>query len=366
MSSFHALTRVTIEPGCRARAAAAVTELGGHRVLVVTDAFLSRTPAFQHLVQILREASIDVDLFASVESNPRTTTAERLGERARTCQVVLGFGGGSVLDAAKAAAMLATNDGRALDYVGRNRFTRPPLPFVAIPTTCGTGSEVTWVSVLTDPDKRVKVSLKGEGMFPDIALVDADLLVGMPPALVAATGFDALTHALEATTGLPRNPVSDALAEKAITLLLEFLPRAVSDIDHDGQAREAVMRAATLAGLAFGNSDVGGVHCLSETLGGLHDVPHGLANAMLLVPVMRSHGSSIAARLGELDAEGPAHFLGALEQRIADLGIPAFASLGIPRADYPEIAAGAVANGSNAANPRPMAAADYLRILEAL
>ena len=142
-------------------------------------------------------------------------------------------------DAAKAAAMLLPNGGSCRDYEGKNRFTRAPLPFVAIPTTCGTGSEVTWVAVITDPDRSWKMSLKGDGMFPDWALVDADLIATLPASLVAWTGLDALTHALEATTCRAANPASDALAEKAISLLLRYLRRAVADVAGDAEAREA-------------------------------------------------------------------------------------------------------------------------------
>jgi alcohol dehydrogenase len=206
--------------------------------------------------------------------------------------------------------------------------------------------------------------------------VDADLIATLPGRLVATTGLDAMTHALEATTCNLANPVSDALAEKAIGLLLAYLPRAAADPACDAVAREAVMRAATLAGLAFGNADVAGVHCLSESLGGLYDVPHGLANAVLLVPVLRAHGEAVAGRLAELEAsveaaaapvaERAERFLGRLEALARDLEVPPWSRLAVPAEDHARIAERAVRNGSNSSNPRPMAATDYRRVLESL
>ena len=313
-------------------------------------------------------------LFDEVEANPRTTTAERIAQIAIETgrDLIVAIGGGSSLEAAKAAAMLATNGGRAIDHVGQQDFAESPLPFVAIPTTCGTGSEVTWVAVLTDQDRKRKISLKGPPMFPTVALVDSDFLGSLPSRLLAATALDALTHALEATTGRRRNPISDALAEKAIVLLLENLQGAW-DGTGGAAAREAVMRASTLAGLAFGNSDVGAVHCLSESLGGLFDLPHGLCNAVLLGPVLRAHGASIEDRLAEIDAianrthTGSAErLLGRVEGLVAAVGIPGFASLGVEAEDHTRLAEEAVRNGSNASNPRTMEVEDYLSILQGM
>jgi len=240
-----------------------------------------------------------------------------------------------------------------------------------VPTTCGTGSEVTWVAVLTDGERRTKISVKGTQMFPDLALVDGDVLSGLPPHLIASTGLDAVTHALEATTGSRRNPVSDALAEKSLALSFAFLARAVRDPRGDGEAREGVMRASTLAGLAFGNADVAAVHCLSESLGGLYDVPHGLANALLLAPVLRAHGDHVARRLEELaplscPAGGARPFLDQLEELIGGLGLPGREALGIVPGEERSIAERAAANGSNPSNPRPMGVDEYLEILEGL
>ena len=380
MIGYRMPTRVHIAPGSLARLSEVAANLGLDSALLVVDPGLQATPWPQKAYAALAVAGARLEVFDEVEPNPRTTTATRAAERIREQGLagVVALGGGSVLDAAKAAAMLATNDKPVEELAGANRYDRRPLPMIAVPTTCGTGSEVTWVSVLSDEAARTKISVKGETMFPDQALVDADLIATLPPSLVAWTGLDALTHALEATTCTLANPVSDALAEKAIELLFRCLPRAAADVAGDAVAREAVMRASTVAGLAFGNADVAGVHCLSESLGGLYDVPHGLANAILLAPVLRYHRPHVEARLAELDsvihpggAAGPAgeragRFLSGLEDLVRGLETPGFSSFEIDPSEYPRIAERAVANGSNGSNPQPMGKEDYLEILGGL
>ncbi len=296
--SFRAPTRLVMAPGALAHLPEIVAgyfsdRLSGQppgRVVLVTDPGVEETGIPEHVWQALAEIDVEAITFDDVEPNPRAATVDRLAAWAKEegAALVIGLGGGSVLDAAKAAAMVMANgDAPVAGYEGRDRYTEKPLPFIAIPTTCGTGSEVTWVSVLTVEERHAKISVKGETMFPDWAIVDADLLRTLPGRLVAWTGADALTHAVEAVTCKVANPVSDALATTAVSLLLRYLRRAAAHIGEDAEAREAVMRASTLAGLAFGNADVGAVHCLSETLGGRFDLPHGLANAVLLAPVVR-------------------------------------------------------------------------------
>lgn len=370
---FRAPTRVHLHPGALSRLGEVTAEIGCRRVVLVSDPGLRGTPHPAAAEALLTRGGIRVVRFDTVEPNPRLATAAAAARCAAGADGVVAIGGGSALDCGKAAAMLATNPGDPLRLVGRNRFTERPLPFVAVPTTCGTGSEVTWVAVLTDPGTKTKVSLKGDGMFPTVALVDADLLATLPAPVLAATAMDAFTHALEATTVSCRNPVSDALAEAALALLFAHLPAACAG---ERAARAEVMRASTLAGLAFGSADVGAVHCLSESLGGAFDVPHGLANAVLLLPVFAAHGESVAVRLDELHtrlfpgrplpaAEGAAQFLARLRDLLRAVGIPGFASLGIPPSADASLAAMAVANGSNGSNPRPMREGDYRAILSA-
>jgi alcohol dehydrogenase len=348
----------------------AVQGAGSGGVALVIDDGIAGTPWPETVQEILAAAGMACRVFGGVEPNPRATTVEAIadGIRDEGLSPVLGLGGGSVLDAAKAAAMLAPNGGRCLDYQGKERYRKPPLPFLAIPTTCGTGSEVTWVSVISVPERREKISIKGTSMFPDWALVDADLVATLPPHLVAWTGLDALTHALEACTVNLANPISDAVATEAVRALLGNLEAAT---EGEAGARAAVMRGSTLAGIAFGNADVGAVHCLSETLGGLFDVHHGLTNALLLVPTLQAHGASIAPQLDALAgrlglAGGGEGLLAQVAALVERLDLPPFASLQIPQDAYPDIAERATQNGSNASNARPMGVGEYLEILRAV
>ena len=377
---FRLPTRTVIAPGCLAQLPEVAASYGPRRILLSTDRGLAATGLPERVRTDLASRGLSVLLFAEVEPNPRLATVDLLAATARGegVDLMIGLGGGSALDAGKAAAMLAPNGGSIADYEGRDRFTEKPLPFVAIPTTCGTGSEVTWVSVVTHPERLWKMSIKGERMFPDWALVDADLVATLPPRFVAWTGMDALTHALEATTGRAANPASDALALRAIALLFRYLRRAFEDISGDAEARAGVMEAATLAGMAFGNADVAAVHCLSETIGARWDLPHGLVNAALLAPVLRSHLPVLRDRLAPLDARLPGGTISAdpaeraervllsIEALAAAVGIPPFADLGIPEKDHPWIAKRAAENGSNPSNPRPMGSEEYLAILRSL
>ncbi len=381
MIGYRLPTHVLIEPGCFQRLPQIAKNFKLSSVLLAIDPGIKATGLHEHAQDLLKEQGISSAVFDEIEANPRTSTTERMGSllREEGLTGIIGLGGGSVLDAAKAAAMLATNPGEVIRYVGKDQFEKRPLPFIAVPTTCGTGSEVTWVSVLSHPETRTKISVKGLGMFPDQALVDADLLKTLPSHLVASTGVDALTHALESTTCTEANPIADALAENAIDLLFEFLPRAVANVKEDAEARAAVMRGSTIAGTSFGNADVAAVHCLSETIGGLYDVPHGLCNAILLAPTLRYHQPHVDDRLAALqrkkDKMGLAHspvkdlahaFLEDLEELVRKLEIPPFSSLKIPKDSYEEIAERSTKNGSNGSNPQVMEVKNYLEILESL
>ena len=374
-------TYTSVSPGSLSDLPLVLQDLGVGSALLVHGGGVAETPWPARVSKLLHSSGVGCEVFSEVESNPRHTTVDRIGQIARASKVsgIVGLGGGSTLDAAKAAAMLASNDGGCEDYEGRERYINGPLPFVAIPTTCGSGSEVTYVSVINHAPERRKMSVKGETMFASAAIVDADLLATLPSWLVASTGADALTHAIEAYVCRAANPISNALAESAVALVFDFLPGATADIESDATAREALMRASTLAGMAFGNSDVASVHCLSESLGGLDpDIPHGLANAMLLPVVLRYQLSHIRRRLGSLwEVIGHSHslksstgedsaelFLSALDELLSTVNIPVFASLAVDPDTFPQVAKMAEANGSNASSPRPMQAVDYVLILE--
>ncbi len=364
---FRIPVEVRMRPGVLSDLAAYLNGLPDDGLLLVTDAGVAGTSWFKALRSHLPEHTIEVD----IEPNPRIGTVDRIANEARSRgdQVVLAIGGGSVLDAGKAVAMLLANNGSCKDYVGKNQFPNAAAPFIAVPTTCGTGSEVTWVSVLSEPDTGTKWSVKGDGMFPTAAFVDADVIETLPAPLIAATGMDAMTHAIEAYIARQANPASDALALQAIRLLVQYLGPCVRQPERS-EYRMRVMHASTLAGMAFGNADVGAVHCLSEGVGGMLDHPHGLLNTLLLVPVLRYQMPDIRDRLKEisafLGAPMPETFLERLETMIKGFPIGSWADLEISPDLFGEIAARAESNGSNPSNRKDMKAVDYHRILAGL
>jgi alcohol dehydrogenase len=302
-------------------------------------------------------------------------TVNRAGELVRQCQpdLIIGLGGGSVLDAAKAIALLATNPGGIENYEGRRKYNTPPLPVVAIPTTCGTASEVTWVSVITHTERKFKMSIKGPEMFPAVALVDPDLLKTLPSALVASTGMDALTHAVEAYTVKPASFMTDIFARKSLFYIFASLEAAFRDIRSNNEAREGLMKGSMLAGFAFGNSDVGAVHCLAESIGALYDVAHGVANAVFLPYVMEYNLPASTEKFAEIariagidvgsDEEAARGLIHKVKALSSILNIPSFKALGIPESEFPLIAQKSFENNSNPSNPRDTTTQDYLDIL---
>ncbi len=317
-----------------------------------------------------------IPVFDEVEQNPKHTTINKAGDAVRKIKpdLVIGLGGGSSLDAAKAIALLATNSGKIEDYEGKGKYKSPPLPVLAIPTTCGTASEVTWVSVVTHTERMFKMSIKGPHMFPAVALVDPDLLITLPSPLVASTGLDALTHAVEAYTVKPATFLTDIFARESLKLIFESLERAYGNIKGDKEAREKIMLGSTIAGPAFCNSDVGAVHCVAEAIGSLFDTPHGVANSIFLpfimefnLPIAKDRYAEIAriAGIEEKDNEAAARELIRMIKFLSiSLNIPFFKELGIKESQFPEIAQKSFENNSNPSNPREVGVEDYLAILK--
>ncbi len=283
--------------------------------------------------------------------------------------VMVALGGGSPIDCAKAIAVLATHGGRIKQYEGRGKVTRPVLPWIAIPTTAGTGSEVTFSSVITDTENKYKMTVKSPLMAAKVALVDPDLTVTVPPPITAATGVDALTHAIEAYTVTCSEPISDAVALQAIEIIAQHLRGAVRD-GGDRQSRAGMMVGSLLAGIAFSHSDVGSVHCMAESLGGVYDLPHGVCNAVLLPYVMeynmnycRDRYARVAKAMdAQPSADGAAAAVDAVKALCADVGLPAFSTLGVKVSDLDFLAKMSAKNGSTPSNPRPMSKEDYMEV----
>ncbi len=374
---FQHRTIVDFGDGALARLGDHVRSIGAQRALVVCDQGIVDAGIAERALGVLHEAGVATGCFSEVNPNPRDAdcqaAASAVAAHGATC--VVGLGGGSALDTAKSAAALATNGGTVKDWEDPRRLDRAPLPTVCVPTTAGTGSEVTFVAVITDEDAHYKMTLLDPRLAPDVAVLDPALTVSLPASLTAATGMDALTHAVEAYTCRAANPLTDALAIRAVTLVHEHLERAVA-VGDDLDARAGMLLASLLAGMAFGNSDVGAVHCMGETLGGRYDTPHGIACAVFLAPVFEFNSeaaperhAAIARALG-VTADGDALEVaaaGAAEiRRLAQaVGIPRLRDLPhVSRADFPALAAGSAAHVCSPDNARDVTESDYLALFE--
>ncbi len=349
-------------------------ELKAGSPVIITDKGIVEAGLLDRVKEYLPGARV----FDTIEANPKSDTINAIAAELRLDKpdLIIGLGGGSPLDAGKALALLTTNEGDIQAYEGREKYVNDPLPFLAIPTTCGTGSEVTWVSVITDVTRKFKMSIKGPKMYPAVSIVDPDLIATLPKSIIASTGLDALTHAVEAYLSKPATLITDTQAARAVQLILGSVEAAWTDIENNRKAREDLMMGSTIAGFAFGNSDVTAVHCISESIGALFDVPHGVANSIFLPEVMAYNLPACMGKMADLAKKagiGPAAssdealalaFINEIRSLSKRLGIPSFRDLKIPMDQMGTIAQMSVANNSNPSNPRDLDESDYRIILE--
>jgi len=374
---FSLPTRLIFGRGASSRLSEEIKAMGSSEVLIVTDRGVMDAGLLGPLEDSLAKSGIRVTIFADTEPNPRDVTVERAALRAAGSRVIVALGGGSVIDAAKAVGVLETHGGRIQEYRGMGRLKRPITPVIAIPTTAGTGSEVTFWSVITvtrDAPRPFKIGVGGREMAPVLALLDPELTYSLPPFLTASTGMDALTHAIEAFTTIPANPITDALAIEAIRLIGENLQEAVENGGSE-IARAAMLQASLLAGIAFGNSDLGAVHSMSEAVGGMYDTPHGVTNAVILPHVVlynasvRSDEFAIIARMLGVKT-GHEHSGSALASHLKNMnrtmGLPTdLRSLGVKEEDLPELVDRAVRNSATRCNPRSLTPDAFITLFEA-
>jgi alcohol dehydrogenase class IV len=314
-----------------------VKALGMQRLLLVTDRGVVNAGLLERVIRALDASAIDYTIFDTVEANPTITTVHNGAEifQKNKCDGLVAVGGGSPMDAAKGIGVQATHEGDIMDYsrrVGKPVQNITP-PLVAIPTTAGTGSEVTWVAVLVDPRDKVKIVVPSPYLAANVALLDPSLTVSLPPEITAFTGMDALTHAIEAYVSLKSQPMADSLAWEAIQLISANLRQAVGNGDNLA-ARANMMLASTMAGMAFVNASVGLVHAAAHALGGFFNIAHGIANAVMLPLVMRlslignpGKYADIAVAMGEnveglSEMEAAREAVFAVEGLAADIGIP--------------------------------------------
>lgn len=343
-----------IGAGASLQVVSEANRLGVLRPLLVIDPYLCDSRA-----ATLLQESLPTAVFAGVRPDPDLeVVAQGLDAlRAHQADGVVALGGGSAIDAAKAIAILATNAGPLANYMGCHRIPRPGLPLIAIPSTAGTGSEATRITVITDGPRKVKMMILDGHLLPAVALVDYELSLSMPAALTAAVGLDSLTHALEAYVSRKASPFSDAIALEAGRLIVPHLRRAYSN-PQDLSAKEAMMTGATLAGMAFSNASVALVHGMSRPLGAYFHIPHGLSNAMLLPAITRFSYSANPGRYDDFASHTGlgSDMLAALDAFNRDLHVPTLREYGVSESAYrgglPQMADDALASGSPANNPR--------------
>ena len=367
MSTYYFLpTRNVFGMGAVNEAGDLMKSLGGSKTLIVTDKFLAQCGMAGRVADILSKAGIQAEIFPGAEPNPTDldVAAGVTAYREHGCDSILSLGGGSSHDCAKGIGMVAASGGSIHDYEGVDRSTKPLMPLMAVNTTAGTASEITRFCIITDTRRKVKMAIVDWRVTPQIAINDPELMKGMPPALTAATGMDALTHAIEAYVSTDANPLTDAAAIMAIQMISHYLPKAVANGNYM-KARDKMAYAQYLAGIAFNNASLGYVHAMAHQLGGVYNLPHGVCNAVLLPYVMKfnlignmNRFKQIAHALGvesagvssDRDAEAGIQAVKCMSQR---LGIPkSLKELGVKPEDFIMMAENAQKDVCSVTNPR--------------
>lgn len=361
MPSVNMMDKNSLEDGVKLAA-----ERGFKKGLIVTDEVLVKIGLVNKLTKVLDENNIAYAIFDQTKPNPTVTNVHDGLEllKAEECDFVISFGGGSPHDCAKGIALVATNGGNIKDYEGVHKSEKPQLPLVAINTTAGTASEMTIFCIITDEDRHVKMAIVDKHVTPILAINDPALMMDMPKSLTAATGMDALTHAVEAYVSTIATPITDACALKAVTLISDNLRKAVEN-GQDEEARNNMAYAEFLAGMAFNNASLGYVHAMAHQLGGFYDLPHGVCNAILLPHVQKYNSQVAAARLKDVaaamgvdvaglsDDEGAAKALEAINTLSKDIGIPSgLKEIGAKEEDIPTLATNALKDACGLTNPQ--------------
>ncbi|HFJ8955146.1 TPA: L-threonine dehydrogenase [Serratia liquefaciens] len=378
-STFFIPSVNMIGSGCLDQAAKTLKQQGLRQALIVTDKVLNNIGVVAQVQQLLAAQQIESCVYDGTHPNPTTLNVKQglalLQEH--QCDCVISLGGGSPHDCAKGIALLATNGGDIKDYEGVDRSAKPQLPMIAINTTAGTASEMTRFCIITDEARHIKMAIVDKHVTPILSVNDPHLMAGMPKGLTAATGMDALTHAIEAYVSSAANPITDACALKAVTMIAESLRDAVAD-GSNMQARENMAYAQFLAGMAFNNASLGYVHAMAHQLGGFYDLPHGVCNAVLLPHVQEFNASVCASRLKDIaaamgldvtylnDQQGAAACIAAIRLLAQDVGIPAgLRDLQVKEQDLDTLATNALKDACGFTNPIQATHAQIVAIFRA-
>ncbi|WP_136799751.1 MULTISPECIES: iron-containing alcohol dehydrogenase [Desulfosediminicola] len=325
---FRTTERLVMGAGAINNIVQEIAALGGSKPMIVTDPGLVATGIIERLEELLSEGGLQCARFDKVEADPRYELVNEVVQlvQAEGVDCIIGIGGGSSLDIAKIVAVMVNNPGSVAEYFGIDLVKKPGLPMVLIPTTAGTGSEVTPIVILSDHQEKLKKGVVSSHLFPDCALLDAELTVGLPPAVTAATGMDALIHAMEAYTSINANSTTDMLAVKAMELIFDNIRTAYAN-GQDIEAREKMLEGSMLAGMAFANAGVTAVHAFAYPIGAEFHIPHGIANTIMLTPVMEFNligNIEKFAEIAKIFGEGEK---GMSQRKLAELGVAAVKQL---------------------------------------
>lgn len=375
---FYIPTEIIQGVGCFAQLGV-VTRRYGERALLVSGRQAMRVSGTLAQAQtLLQQAGVTVSVYDRVSGEPVLVLVEEALAQARAerCQVIVGLGGGSAMDVAKAVAGLLPLPGPVAEYHAGRRLEGPGIPFIAVPTTAGTGAEVSNNAVLTDPVRGIKTSIRSDGWYARVALVDPALTLGVPPGVTAASGADALCQAIEAYVSIGAMPITDALCQEAVRLIGRSLPRAYAHGD-DLTARADMLYGSLMAGMSLTTARLGAVHGMAHPLGYRYRIPHGVVCGLLL-PYVMAYNADYAvgkyARVAELlgvdtrgrsEREMAQHAAEKVRELMREVGVPLhLRPFGVSQADWPAIIAESLTSSSLRHNPRPFQEADVQAILE--
>ncbi|MBD1558761.1 L-threonine dehydrogenase [Vibrio sp. S9_S30] len=365
-SAFYIPTVNLMGAGCLTQAVDSIQSQGFKKGLVVTDKVLNQIGVVKQVNDLLADRAIATVVYDGTQPNPTISNVneglELLIENG--CDFVISLGGGSPHDCAKGIALVAANGGKIADYEGVDQSEKPQVPLIAINTTAGTASEMTRFCIITDEERHIKMAIVDKHTTPLMSVNDPELMLAKPASLTAATGMDALTHAIEAYVSTAATPITDAVAIKAIELIQAHLRTAVNQ-GEDIKAREQMAYAQFMAGMAFNNASLGYVHAMAHQLGGFYDLPHGVCNAVLLPHVQKYNAQVCPERLKDVaaamgvnvtnltDEQGAEAALNAIKQLSLDVGIPTgLEALGAKPEDIPLLAENALKDACGLTNPK--------------
>lgn len=367
---FESRTRLIFGPGVVAQVGPRTRELGVNHVLLVTDAGIVAAGHAARVQELLAQSGLRVTMFDHARENPTTRCVDDCAARARAAGIdaLIGLGGGSAMDTAKGCNFILTNGGRMQDYWGVNKATKPMLPFVAIPTTAGTGSEMQCAALIADEVTHQKMACLDPKCAARLAILDPELTISQPPRVTACTGIDALAHAVETAVTIKRNALSQRLSREAFQLCVAALPQVLAN-PGDRLARAQMQLGAAYAGAAIERSMLGAAHAAANPLTAHFGIAHGHAVGLMLPQVVRWNLQNPEARAGYevmLHGKSAAELPDQLEGLLQLTGLPAkLGAAGVDRAALPKLAAEAAQQWTAGFNPRPLTAADFATLYEA-